>query len=109
MGGYQTSFQFNLTFMLQTQAEHIADCVNYVRTHGHRTIDAAPETEQWWVDQVIANRGRTNRNKECTPGYYNFEGEDQRRQDGNYNGTFLQYFNHMADKRKDMTTHFRFG
>ena len=109
MGGYQASFQFNLTFMLQTQADHIAECIKYVRDHGHTTIDAAPDTEQWWVDEVIKNRGRTNRNKECTPGYYNFEGEDQKPQDGNYNGTFLQYYEHMTHLKKDMPKHFRFG
>jgi cation diffusion facilitator CzcD-associated flavoprotein CzcO len=109
MGGYQASFQFNLTFMLQTQAEHIAECIKYVRDNGHTTIDAKGDTEQWWVDEVIRNRGRTNRNKECTPGYYNFEGEDQKRQDGNYNGTFLQYFNHMVETKKDMQKHYSFG
>jgi cation diffusion facilitator CzcD-associated flavoprotein CzcO len=109
MGGYQASFQFNLTFMLQTQADHIADCTYYVRNRNYTMIDAAPDTEQWWVDEVIRNRARTNRNKECTPGYYNFEGEDQRKQDGNYNGTFLQYFEHMSRVKQDMETHFRFG
>jgi cation diffusion facilitator CzcD-associated flavoprotein CzcO len=109
MGGYQANFQFNLTFMLQTQADHIADCVDYVRERGYTMIDAAPDTEQWWVDEVIRNRARTNRNKECTPGYYNFEGEDQRKQDGNYNGTFLQYFEHMRRVKQDMEVHFRFG
>lgn len=109
MGGYQASFQFNLTFMLQTQAEYIADCIKYVRENGHTTIDAKANTEQWWVDEVIKNRGRTNRNKECTPGYYNFEGEDQRRQDGNYNGTFLQYYTHMTDVKGEMERHYTFG
>lgn len=71
-------------------------------------IDAAPDTEQWWVDEVIRNRARTNRNKECTPGCYNFEGEDQHKRDGNYNGTFLQYFEHMGNAKQDMETHFRF-
>ena len=71
-------------------------------------IDAAPDTEQWWVDEVIRNRARTNRNKECTPGYYNFEGEHQRKQDGNYNGTFSQYFEHMGNVKQDMETHFCF-
>ena len=107
MGGYQASFQFNLTFMLQTQGDHIAECIKFVREHGYTTIDAAPQTEQWWVDEVIRNRGKTNRNKECTPGYYNFEGESNRRQDGNYNGTFLQYFTHMTETRKDLLRHFR--
>lgn len=109
MGGYQASFQFNLTFMLQTQGDHIAECIKYVREHGYTTIDAAPQTEQWWVDEVIKHRGKTNRNKECTPGYYNFEGESNRRQDGNYNGTFLQYFTHMTEVKKEMERHFRFA
>jgi cation diffusion facilitator CzcD-associated flavoprotein CzcO len=109
MGGYQASFQFNLTFMLQTQADHIAECIKYVRDHGHTTIDAKYETEEWWVGEVIKNRARTNRNKECTPGYYNFEGEDQRKQDGNYNGSFLQYYEHMTHLKKDMEKHYSFG
>ena len=109
MGGYQASFQFNLTFMLQTQADHIAECIKYVRDHGHTTIDAKYDTEEWWVGEVIKNRGRTNRNKECTPGYYNFEGEDQRRQDGNYNGSFLQYYQHMTHLKQDMEKHYSFG
>ncbi len=109
MGGYQASFQFNLTFMLQTQGDHIAECINHVRQNGFTTIDTTPETEQWWVDEVIRNRGKTNRNKECTPGYYNFEGENNRRQDGNYNGSFYQYFLHMTDIRKDMEKHFTFA
>ncbi len=108
MGGYQASFQFNLTFMLQTQGQHIADCIKFVRAHDFTTIDAKPETEQWWVDEVIRHRGKTNRNKECTPGYYNFEGESNRRQDGNYNGGFLQYYTHMKELEKDMPQHFTF-
>ena len=34
MGGYQASFQFNLTFMLQTQGDHIAECIKLAREHG---------------------------------------------------------------------------
>jgi cation diffusion facilitator CzcD-associated flavoprotein CzcO len=109
MGGYQASFQFNLTFMLRTQGAHIAECIKYVRERNCATIDAVPETEQWWVDEVIRHRGRTNRNKDCTPGYYNFEGEENRRQDGNYNGGFYQYFLHMEEVRKDMEKHYRFA
>ena len=60
------------------------------------TIDVLPETEEWWVQEVIEHRGKTSRNQDCTPGYYNFEGEFNRRQDGNYNGGFQQYFEHMT-------------
>jgi cation diffusion facilitator CzcD-associated flavoprotein CzcO len=109
MGGYQASFQFNLTFMLQTQGDHIAECIKYARDHGHAEIDVSPETEEWWVQEVIAHRGKTTRNQDCTPGYYNFEGEFNRRQDGNYNGGFLQYYTHMQGIRGQLDKHFVFA
>ncbi|MFT7220445.1 MAG: cation diffusion facilitator CzcD-associated flavoprotein CzcO [Candidatus Azotimanducaceae bacterium] len=108
MGGYQASFQFNLTDMLQTQGDHIAACIDYTRASGHKTIEPTFESEQWWVQEVIAHRGKTNRNAECTPGYYNFEGESNRRQDGNYNGGFRQYFMHQSGVREAMTERFVF-
>ncbi|MEM8924598.1 MAG: NAD(P)/FAD-dependent oxidoreductase [Actinomycetota bacterium] len=106
MGGYQASFQFNLTNMLLTQGEHIAACIDYVRSNGLHSIDPTTDAEEWWVQEVIAHRGTTNRNKECTPGYYNFEGEDNRRQDGNYNGGFRRYVDHMATVRGAMDEYF---
>lgn len=109
MGGYQASFQFNLTDVLNCQGEHIADVIDHTRKNGHNTVSPTPDAEQWWVDEVINNRGKTNRSEECTPGYYNFEGATQRRQDGNYNGGFRKYYNHMADVRNAMTEHFDFS
>jgi cation diffusion facilitator CzcD-associated flavoprotein CzcO len=97
MGGYQISTLFNLTDVLQVQGDHIAGCIDYVRRNGYESIDATEEAEEWWVQEVIANRGKTSRNADCTPGYYNFEGEEQRRQDGNYNGSFPQYIAHTVD------------
>ena len=97
MGGYQASFRFNLTDVLQTQGDHIAGCIAWAREHGVHALDVTPEAEEWWVQEVIANRGKTSRAADCTPGYYNFEGEHQRRQDGNYNGTYPQYIAHTRD------------
>ncbi len=108
MGGYQASFQFNLTFMLQCQGDHIAECIKMAREHGAAAIDVTPETEEWWVQEVIAHRGKTSRNADCTPGYYNFEGEFNRRQDGNYNGGFYQYYTHMQSIRGELEKHFLF-
>jgi len=106
MGGYQASFQFNLTYMLQTQGNHIAECIDYVTKNHYRTIDTTADAEEWWVQEVIAHRGKTNRNAECTPGYYNFEGESNRRQDGNYNGGFRNYVRHQDEVHKLMTKSF---
>ncbi len=108
MGGYQSSFQFNLTDMLQAQGDHIAACIDYTRRHGYKTIDATPEAEEWWVQEVIKHRGKTSRNQDCTPGYYNFEGEFNRRQDGNYNGGFNRYCTHMEEVREKMEQNFIF-
>ena len=61
------------------------------------------------MQEVINNRGKTSRNQDCTPGYYNFEGESNRRQDGNYNGGFNRYCTHAEEVRAKMETNFRFG
>jgi cyclohexanone monooxygenase len=108
MGGYQASFQFNLTDMLQAQGDHIAACIDYARRHGYQTIDVSPEAEERWVQEVIEHRGKTTRNQDCTPGYYNFEGEYQRRQDGNYNGGFTAYCDHMEAAKQKMEQQFVF-
>ena len=109
MGGYQASFQFNLTDMLQTQGDHIAECIDYVRKHGYQSMDPTYDAEEWWVQEVITHRGKTSRNAECTPGYYNFEGESNRRQDGNYNGGFRTYFTHQGEVRAAMEDNFEFS
>ncbi len=108
MGGYQASFQFNLTDMLQSQGDHIAACIDYTRRHGYDSIDVTPEAEEWWVQEVIEHRGKTTRNQDCTPGYYNFEGEFQRRQDGNYNGGFNRYCTHLEEVKTKMEANFVF-
>ena len=109
MGGYQASFRFNLTDVLQTQGDHIAHCIDYARSHGHHAIEVTPEAEEWWVQEVIANRGKTSRSADCTPGYYNFEGESQRRQDGNYNGSYPQYIAHTEAVLHRIEEHFTLG
>ncbi len=108
MGGYQASFNFNLTDVLQAQGDHIAACIDYARTNGYATIDCTESAEDWWVEEIIEHRGKTNRNAECTPGYYNFEGEFNRRQDGNYNGGFPKYYAHLGAAREKMTENFSF-
>jgi hypothetical protein len=108
MGGYQASFNFNLTDVLQAQGDHISACIDYVRANGYKTLDATYDAEEWWVQEVIKHRGKTSRNAECTPGYYNFEGEFNRRQDGNFNGGFPAYYSHLGEARDAMERNFAF-
>ena len=44
MGGYQATFLFNVTDVLQTQGNHIAGCIYYTRQNGHHAIHATPST-----------------------------------------------------------------
>ncbi|MEO2105168.1 MAG: hypothetical protein ABGZ36_05945 [Actinomycetota bacterium] len=109
MGGYQASFRFNLTDVLQIQGDHIAACIGHARQHGHHSMNVTAQAEEWWVQEVIANRGKTTRSEDCTPGYYNFEGESQRRQDGNYNGSYPQYIAHTEVVLERIEEHFTLG
>ena len=102
MAGYQASFQFNITDVLTVQGDYIASCIDYALKNNCESIDITPEIEEWWVQEVIDHRGKTDRNKECTPGYYNFEGEENRRQDGTYNGGFKRYIELIEDTKKKM-------
>ncbi len=102
MAGYQASFQFNITDVLTVQGDYIASCIDYALKNNCESIDITPEIEEWWVQEVINHRGKTDRNKECTPGYYNFEGEENRRQDGTYNGGFKRYIELIEDTKKKM-------
>ena len=90
------------------QGDHIADVIDYVRSNDFDTVDVTRDAEQAWVDEVISHRGKTDRNKECTPGYYNFEGAENRRQDGNYNGGFHAYIDHIESMKADMDSRFTF-
>ena len=106
MGGLQASYQFNLTDMLQAQGDHISECIACARANGWTSLDPTQEAEDAWVQRVIKHRGKTSWNEDCTPGYYNFEGESNRRQDGNYNGTFRSYVQHMKEARDSMESYF---
>jgi cyclohexanone monooxygenase len=108
MGGLQASFQFNLTDVLQAEGDHIAACIDHVRRRGGLTIDVTPEAEAWWVDEVIACRGRIMNNPDCTPGYYNAYGGSTSRQDRSYDGGFPQYLRHMDEIRAEPDRYFRF-
>ena len=65
------------------------------------------EAEEAWLAQLDSSTGLFG-NLDCTPGYYNFEGQFNRRQDGNYNGSFKRYYDHMANVREHMDENFTF-
>jgi hypothetical protein len=106
MGGLQASFQFNMSYALQIQGEHIADCISLAIERGARSMDVTEETEDWWVSEVLACRGLVLNNPDCTPGYYNAYGRSRWPQDRTYDGGFPRYMEYMTMVRGDPEKYF---
>lgn len=66
----------NFLHILDEQSKHIAYVISEVRKRGARTLEPTPEAERAWVEEVVKSaRARQEYLSECTPGYYNNEGE----------------------------------
>jgi cyclohexanone monooxygenase len=73
---------------LNEQAVHVTYMVTEARKRGHNVLEAAPEAENAYLDELqsLARLGRRFY-EECTPGYYNSEGEK-----GNKGGLFSDMY-----------------
>jgi cation diffusion facilitator CzcD-associated flavoprotein CzcO len=72
----QTGVTLNFCHSLTELSQHIAHVVGQVLARDARTVEARPAAEEQWCAEV----SRTNRigskfYAECTPGYYNSEGQ----------------------------------
>jgi cyclohexanone monooxygenase len=107
MGFTQGAVTVNVPQTLNEQAVHISHILDRVREQGGSVVEATPEGEQAWVDE-IASKSRFGEKfrAECTPGYYNNEGKV-----GNPNGFFssaygagpVKFFEILHDWREDGT------
>ncbi len=84
MGFTQGAVTVNVPQTLNEQAVHISHILRTTFEQGATIVEATPQAEQAWVDEMQskARLGEKFR-AECTPGYYNNEG-----QAGNANGFF---------------------
>jgi cation diffusion facilitator CzcD-associated flavoprotein CzcO len=84
MGFTQGAVTVSVPQTLNAQAVHITYMLDQLREQGGSVIECTAEGEQGWIDEMIdkARLGARFR-AECTPGYYNNEG-----QTGNPNGFF---------------------
>jgi cation diffusion facilitator CzcD-associated flavoprotein CzcO len=72
----QGTLSFNFTHVCEEQSRHVAYVMTKAREVGAKVIEATAEGEAGWTDEV--KRVALNREafmKECTPGYYNYEGD----------------------------------
>jgi len=72
----QSGYAANFVHMLGRQAKHVAWLVAQAKERGVKILEATKEAEDAWVDVIVANQRRNaGFQKECTPGYYNLEGQ----------------------------------
>jgi cation diffusion facilitator CzcD-associated flavoprotein CzcO len=106
MGPAQSGFTVNFPHMLDEQARHIAHIVRYAVDNDVLSLEVTPEAEQEWVDTVIAN-ARMGREflQECTPGYYNNEGQvsELAVQNGFFGGGSVAFFSILETWRNEGT------
>jgi hypothetical protein len=85
----QSGFTVNFPYISDLQARHIAHIASRALDEGISALEASAEAEAEWVDKIVAFGGRTSEfGENCTPGYYNNEGQPGKmsRQNGFYFG-----------------------
>jgi cyclohexanone monooxygenase len=100
----QAGFTVNYPHLLAEQAAHIAHIVDHALQHDVATVEATSQAEQGWVDTIIEkSRVSLPFLESCTPGYYNNEGQPEKRaaQNSTYGGGPIEYFQILADWRAD--------
>jgi cyclohexanone monooxygenase len=63
--------------MFEQQGSHIAHIIKETIARGALTVEPSPQAQDEWV-RIIRETSITDRkfSRECTPGYYNNEGEE---------------------------------
>ncbi len=100
----QAGFTVSYPHLLREQADHIAHVIDHALVNEFATVEVTPDAEQEWVQTVI-NKSRISLPflESCTPGYYNNEGQPEKRaaQNSTYGGGSIEYFQILADWRSD--------
>ncbi len=95
----QAGITWNIVFMNRRQAEHFAALVKRCIDRGV-DFEATEQAEQDWL-AVLADKAQEDITflRECTPGYYNNEGKDQRDSIwlSNYGGGPFEYMDVLRD------------
>ncbi|TYB51791.1 NAD(P)/FAD-dependent oxidoreductase [Nonomuraea sp. PA05] len=66
----------NIPHNLTEAGRTIAVTVRHALDHGYAEVEPTKEAEDGWVEFLLSGTGRLLGSQECTPGYYNNEGQD---------------------------------
>ena len=80
----QSGNTVNYTHMLDEQAIHLAYIIARAREMGAATVEVTAEAEEAWVAACLEKANERGGLSDCTPGYYNNEGQARNPQNGAY-------------------------
>ena len=103
IGINQNGLSPNMTAMFDDQAVHVGYIIEEVGKRGKKTIEVTEEAEQAWVDQIVAlaGTGATAFLEECTPGYYNREGQGSANMQNSPYAPGINAFNDLLAKWRE--------
>ena len=90
----QAGFTVNFPYLLDVQARQVAWIVAHALERGLTEVEPTAAAEAAWVDEVVRrSEGTAARARNCTPGYYNREGQAnaKTRQGSFFFGTPTEY------------------
>ena len=91
----QSGFTTNFPHAMDERARHMAYVLDRCRSEGATRLEATAAAQEAWVEKVVgAARFNEAFQASCTPGYYNNEGQPNRRsvQDGPYGRGPVRFF-----------------
>jgi len=100
----QSGFTVNFPYMINEQAKHIAYIIKRALDKGIRSLEVSKEAEAEWVDAVVRlAESIAGFGEQCTPGYYNNEGQPGKmsRQNGFYFGGPTEFVEILEAWRSD--------
>ena len=105
MGFTQGAVTVSVPQTLNEQAVHITYMLSQLKEQDASTIEATPEGEQGWLDEMASKARLGARFRaECTPGYYNNEGQTGNPNQffaGSYGGGPIRFFRILGDWREN--------
>jgi len=94
----------NVPHNIMDSGRTISAVVKHAEEVGAQTVEVTAEAEQAWFDLLASNAGGMLGSTECTPGYYNNEGQgasQQAKMNVGYPAGALAYFNYIEGWRND--------
>ena len=103
MGFVQTAVTVNVPHALNEQAQHVAYILAETRARGQTVVEANATAEAQYVNEVHSMaRVGARFYEECTPGYYNSEGDSANKSgffSDMYGGGSIKFFRMLKDWR----------